>query len=169
MNNTLTLKHIPIMFKNFRGAADEFNAEGNRNFAAVIEDPTMAEALREEGWNIKEFTPKDSEDIIYYLPVKVSYKVMAPEIVAFAGKVKTVYTEDIVGLLDGASIKEASLTVTAYHWNMGKKSGVSAYLKKMLLVLEVDELDEMLAEMEAPEEPVGIPNLPDDDDLPFDT
>ena len=61
-----------IIFRNFSGAATQYNREGERNFSLVIEDENVANALIEEGWNVKIKAPREEGDIPFmHLPIKV--------------------------------------------------------------------------------------------------
>ena len=139
----IVMEEAKIIFRNFEGRADEYNREGSRNFAVVIEDTLLVDKLRRDGWNVREYQRNEEDDILYYLPVAVSYKVAPPKIYSVIHGKRTSLNECMVGELDHAEIRSVDLTIRPYKWKIdnksGVKEGVKAYLKTMYAVLEEDE------------------------------
>ena len=78
--NVLQINNARICFRNFRGEETMYNAKGNRNFALIIPDEEMAEALKNDvnqygaGWNVKIKAPREEgESPFMYLPIKIKY------------------------------------------------------------------------------------------------
>lgn len=129
-----------IAHRNFAGRVDQFNKSGNRTFSLVISDPDQAEALKEEGWYIKQFKQYDEDRIPeHFLPVTVSYKSYPPKIyVVTKGNVRLM-REDEIANIDDFEIANIDVTIRPYCWEVGDKSGVRAYLKTMYITLAEDD------------------------------
>ena len=85
--NYLTFENAKLIFKNFKGEKTQFNREGNRNFCVVIENAEDAEALKNDGWNVKQLSSKDDEeDVLYYLPVAVAFDPYPPRVELIGGR-----------------------------------------------------------------------------------
>lgn len=103
-----------IVFKNFAGAARQFNHEGDRNFCVFIDDPEAAERMREDGWNVKIRAPREEgEEPRNYIKVNVSYRYQTPDITVISGRNKIAYSEDMISALDQADIMSCDLTIQA--------------------------------------------------------
>lgn len=139
IRNNLELENTQIIFKNFSGRRDDFNAEGNRHFSIVITDRSLVEELIESGYNVKRFKETDeNNNPDYYLQVKVKFGDYSPTIKMITGVAKVNLNEDTVCNLDNADIAYADLIITPYHWERQGRTGTSAYLKTGYFVLEED-------------------------------
>lgn len=138
----ISIEDAHIMFKNFVGEKSKFNAAGDRNFCVEI-DPNEVDRLHEDGWNIKVLKPRDEdEEPIYYLQCKLKYGGFKdPEVymISKGRPGKTLLDEDTIGLLQHADISNVDLIVRPYNYNINGKTGVTAYVHKMYVTIEVDE------------------------------
>ena len=133
-----------IWARNFTGREDlPYNPAGRRNFCVSL-DPDLARDLREEGWNVK--FPDPDSDRLPYLSVNVSYENYPPQIFKVTSHGKTLLDEDNVGTLDDDEIENVDLIIRPYQWDVGGRSGVKAYVKKMYVTIVEDELDAKYAD-----------------------
>ena len=139
MANTLIMENAKIRFRNFSGRPDEFTREGDRSFALVIDDEDLANKLKEDGWNVRVRMPKnDGEDPWYYLKVKVNFGGFPPKIIEVTSRNRVSLNEETVGILDSAELKSVDVEISPYHWEIGGRSGITAYLKTMYATIEED-------------------------------
>ena len=67
----LQIDDARIIFRNFSGEPSKFNRAGDRNFAVVIPEQDIADALINDGWNVKIKPPREEGDTPFmYLPEK---------------------------------------------------------------------------------------------------
>lgn len=139
MANTLIMENAKIRFRNFSGRPDDFTREGDRSFALVIDDEDLANKLKEDGWNVRMRMPKnDGEDPWYYLKVKVNFGGFPPKIIEVTSRNRVALNEETVGILDSAELKSVDVEISPYHWEIGGRSGITAYLKTMYATIEED-------------------------------
>ena len=171
--NILEINDARIIFRNFRGEADRFNKEGDRNFALVIAGGTlddgkhvteldaedMADALIKDvnrfgaGWNVKIKAPREEGDQPFiYLPVKVKFNGRGPSIYLQSGRNRVKLDEETVEMLDDIDISSVDLDIRPYDDEINGRPFRSAYLQSMLVVQEIDRFAARFAEEEAPEE-----------------
>lgn len=139
----IKIENARIVFRNFAGAPDKYNKMGgNRNFAVVIDDHDYAKKLLDEGWNIKQFRPRDGEEgePDYYLTVKVNFNNYPPHIYLCAGKKKTLLNESTVASLDYAEISSVDISINPnVYENINGRSGISAFVKTMYVTVVEDD------------------------------
>ena len=145
-----------IIYRNFAGAPSKFNREGDRNFAVVIDDEDIAEALTEKGWNVKIKPPREEGDEPFmFLPVKVKFNERGPRVYlqnSLGGRNRVTLDEDTVGILDNVDITNVDLDIRPYDWDVQGKTGRTAYLQSICVTQEVDRFLDRYAEQESPEE-----------------
>lgn len=137
----VVIENARIIKRNFAGREGQYNREGDRNFLVLIDEKT-AEAMQEDGWNIKWLkSNEEGEPDQPILSVSVSYKGRPPTIVMITSRGRTKITEDEVELLDWADISNVDLILNPYEWAVSGKSGIKAYLKSMYVTIVEDALE----------------------------
>lgn len=147
MFNSMDILNAKLIFRNFSGEKNDFNAEGQRNFSVILDEET-ANGLSEAGVNIRTRESSDpDEPPIYTMKVNVSYRKSEPTICLITSKGKKFLHEDRVGELDHVNIENADLTVTFSYWEMRGKSGFSAYLDSLYVTAKQSALEEKYADL----------------------
>lgn len=132
--DAIKLENCKIKFRNFKGTGSMYNKEGDRNFSVIL-DEDIAAQLKEMGYNIK--YNEDREE--YRMQIKVGYKRKAPMVYVVTKKKRTLLTEETIGNLDYAEIKNVDLAFTPSYWQMPNgNSGVTAYLDTMYVTVAED-------------------------------
>lgn len=150
-DNTVIMEGVRIIFRNFAGKEGQFNREGDRNFAVLLDD-SVAQALAQDGWNVKMLNPREDEreeeaTPTPYLPVSVNFKGRPPKVVLITSRGRTNLHEDSVEMLDWADIINVDLIVRPYEWNVNGKTGIKAYLQSMYVTIEEDQLEQKYSEV----------------------
>jgi len=149
-DNTVLMEGVRIIFRNFSGKEGQYNREGDRNFAVLLDDPT-AQAMAEDNWNVKWLRPRDEEEgenPQAYLPVSVNFKGRPPRIVLITSRGRTNLDEGSVEMLDWADILNVDLIVRPYEWTVNEKSGIKAYLQSIYVTIEEDALEIKYSELD---------------------
>jgi hypothetical protein len=142
-DNTVLMEGVRIIFRNFAGKEGQYNREGDRNFAVLLDDQ-VATAMAEDNWNIKWLKPRSEEEgdtPQAYLPISVNFKGRPPRIVLITSRGRTNIDESQVETLDWVDIINVDLIVRPYEWTVNGKSGVKAYLQSIYVTIEEDPLE----------------------------
>lgn len=145
----LQIDDARIVYRNFRGEASKYNREGDRNFALVIPNEEIADALTKEGWNVKVKPPRDEDDQPFmFLPVKIKFNDRGPSVYLVTGDRHNKLDEESIGLLDDIDIASASMDVRPYDWEVNGKTGRAAYLQSLEVIQEIDRFAARFVENE---------------------
>jgi hypothetical protein len=155
----LQIDDARIIFRNFRGEGGKFNKEGDRNFALIIPNEEMAEALQNDvnkfgaGWNVKIKPPReDGDEPFIYLPVKVKFNDRGPIVYLQSGRNRVKLDEETVSMLDEIDIASVDLDIRPYDSEINGKPFRAAYLQSMCVTQDIDRFSSRFAAEEHPEE-----------------
>lgn len=156
----LEINDARIIWKNFSGAGDRFNREGDRNFNLVIPDQETCELLKNDknewgdSWNVKIKPPREDGDIPFmHMAVKVKFNGRGPNVYLVpcskeeyvarlrAGNApkKVPLTEDTIHCLDDIDILSVDMDIRPYDDKLPNGSTFrAAYLSGMCVYQRVD-------------------------------
>ena len=149
----LQIDDARIIYRNFSGAGSKYNREGDRNFAVIIPEKEMADALIAEGWNVKIKPPRDEDDDPFmFLPIKVKFNDRGPNAYLQTGARMNRLDEESIACLDDVDIISVDMDVRPYDWEVNGKAGRTAYLQSIKVIQEIDRFAARYAEEEYPKE-----------------
>lgn len=150
-NNTVLMEGVRIIFRNFTGREDQYNREGSRNFAVLLDD-AIATTMAADDWTVKWLKPREEGDAPQaYLPIALKYdKGRPPRVVLITSRGRTNLDESQVEMLDWVDILNVDLIISPYHWSVNGKTGVKAYLQSLYITIEEDPLEIKYRELEGP-------------------
>lgn len=143
----LTIENARLVFKNLSGKGSEYNKEGDRNFAVVLDDDQAA-ALSADGWSVKTREPREGyEDEGNFNTLRVNVKfsdneIRNPKIYRISNGKMVQLTEKSVGCIDFDEIENVDLTIRPYNWVKANRSGTSAYLEEMYVTIRYNPLQD---------------------------
>ena len=145
-NGNVRMDNAKIVFRNFSGMPGKFNRDGDRNFAVVIDDEEIKDALINDeneydmGWNVKIKPPRDDDDTPFmFLTVKLKFNDRGPHVYLKSGDNMVKLDEDSVGCLDNIDILSADLDIRPYDSSVNGKPFRAAYLQSMRVVQNVTD------------------------------
>ena len=141
-NKNVILEDAKLLFRNFTGAAKDFNTEGDRNFCILLDEKDAA-TLRDLGWNIKDLKQKDEgAPIESYVEVAVEYrKGRPPRAVMINSKGRIDLGADEIGIFDAIDMDGVDVIINPYPWKVNENRGIKAYLKSIFVTINEDALD----------------------------
>lgn len=118
-----------------------------------LEIVTIADALKAVGWSLKERPSNfDEESLFITMGVKVKFNDRGPNVFLETGRKHVQLSEDTIGMIDDIDILSIDMDIRPYTWEVGGKTGRSAYLQTMHVIQEVDRITARFASEESPEE-----------------
>lgn len=139
--STVVLEDVQLIFRNFSGSPTPYAKKGGDRTFAVLLDDDVAEAMVNDGWNVKRLRPRDEGDIGQaYINVSVRYGVRNPRVVMLTDWGQTELVEDTIDTLDWADILSADLVIRPYEWEVDGRNGVKAYLQSLFVRIDEDPL-----------------------------
>ena len=138
-NGQLEMNGVNIVFRNFSGAGDQYNREGDRNFCVVIDDESIYQELVSAGWNVRRKDSMDGDPFMY-MKVKVKFKDgRGPSVYLKTGDHMRKLSEDTVDIIDAVDIENVDLDIRPYDWQLKDgSSGRAACLTAMCVTQRVD-------------------------------
>lgn len=143
----LMLENVKITYRNFAGAAGEYNPAGVRSFAVILEDLEQAQAIEALGWKVKYPKPREDGEPARYpatMPVTLKYhpKLAPPRVVMLTSRGQTKMDEDAVDILDFMSIKKCDMFLRPFHWKLKTGGeGVKNMCASIYITIEEDALE----------------------------
>jgi len=139
---SFTVENADIIYRNFSGLKTKFNAEGQRNFCVVL-DEKVADQMKADGWNVRTREPREEgDDTLNYIQVKVNFdSARPPRVILVSSAGQTPLNVETISTLDYVDIATVDVQAVAYSWELRGETGITAYLKKLYVVIEEDELD----------------------------
>lgn len=149
----LRIEEARIAFRNFRGIGNQFNREGDRNFAVVIPDQETADILMDNGWNVKIKPAREEGDTPFmFLTVKIKFNSRGPRCYVVSNGNQVKLREENVGMIDTMDIDKVDMIIRPYDWEMRGSTGRTAYLEDIEVLQRVDYFAARYAGEEFPEE-----------------
>jgi len=165
-DRTVLIDDAHIMFRNFSGNPDKFNAQGGKRYFHVLLNPEMAQALEAQGYNVKYLKARDEGDIPQaHLKVMVNIDSnQPPKLHIVTSKGRRQLEPSMLPMLDWADFGRVDLIWNKYErdWPDGRKT-VTAYLQTFFGIVKEDELEQRYAdvpEIEARQD--GVPEIQQD-------
>ena len=105
----------------------------------IIPDQEQADALINEGWNVKIKPPRDEDDSPFmYLPVKIKFNDRGPNCYLATGTRINRLDEESICCLDDVDILSVDMDLRPYDWEVNGKTGRTAYLQSIKVTQEID-------------------------------
>ena len=147
--NNINIEGAIVIWKNFSGERDKFNP-GKRGFSVVIDDAVMADELRQEGWNVKDRPLQEGADPSeqeWTLPVKLNMN-RYTQVWLIVGNHKTLLDENTVAQLDVVDFVNCDISIRPYEWEMGGRTGITAYVDSMYVTIRENKFAEKYADLD---------------------
>lgn len=129
-----------IIWRNFSGRQTAYNRKGDKNFTLVIPTEDMAEALKNEGYNVKIKPPREEGDVPFmYMRVKINFNDRGPNVYLKSGEEIGQLNEESACVLDDISISRVDMDIIPYDWETNGKKGRTAYLQSIKVTQDISD------------------------------
>ena len=119
-------------------------------YIMVQDSNEMAEELRNEGWNVKNRPLQEGADTSeqeWTLPVKLNMN-RYTQVWLIVGNHKTLLDENTVAQLDVVDIVNCDISIRPYEWEMGGRTGITAYVDSMYVTIRENKFAEKYADLD---------------------
>lgn len=167
MASIVTIQNTELVLKNFSGEKGRyFNTSGNPEFACIL-PAELAQMMKDDGWNVKQFKPKpeDEGEPDFFIKVKIGVNGRPPRMVMINSAGRLDIDVDGCQVFDYVRAKNVDLTLSPYEYEFQGNSGISAYLNSLFVTVEEDELDRKYANI--PEAGSGSGYVMPEEEPPF--
>ena len=139
-NGILQIDGARIVFRNFAGAQSKFNAKGDRNFAVVIPNQEIADALTDAGWTVKVKPPREEGDEPFmFMKVKLQFNDRGPIAYLKTGNNLVRLDEESIECLDNVEIACVDMDLRPYNWEVNGKTGRTAWLHSIRVTQAIQD------------------------------
>ena len=144
-NGVLQIDDARIVFRNFAGAATKYNRQGDRNFAVVIDDIEISDALLNDKnqygvpWNVRKRETEGDDMPFITLGVKVKFNDRGPNVHLISGNNDILLDEESIACLDNVDISRVDLDIRPYDDVVSGKPFRAAYLLSMRVFQNVTD------------------------------
>lgn len=153
-NKIIEIENATIRWTNFSGRPDKFNVNGGKRYFTLFLTPELEQIFLEEGYNVRYLENDENMERQPIVQCTLKYGEISPNIYMVTSKRKTLMEESNVGLLDNCEIANVDLIIRPYNWEVGSKTGVSAYVKTMYCTIVEDSF---ASKYDFEDEPVEMP------------
>lgn len=150
MAEKIKIENARIIFRNFGGSPTPWNKKGGqRDFHVVLDNYEGLQQLIDMGFAVKTLKKRNEEDPdVPILKVKLNFRynddgseLLSPHIYMINNGKKVLITPQTASILDSAEIAFSDIYIRPYRSTVSGVDYVTAYLDKMYINIEVDELE----------------------------
>ena len=145
VNGDLSVENAVIIWTNFAGKPTKFVQNGGKRTFALVLTETVADELKNEGWNVKKREGREEgDDPLYFTEIAVNLEGRFPPkimlLTEFHGvKSGNALNEHSIGQLDVIDIETVDMIIHPYEHNFSSVSKIKGYLKAIYITQAKDE------------------------------
>ena len=140
VNGDLSVENAVIIWTNFSGGPTKYNSVGGKRTFTLVLSEEIADALKDEGWNIKFREPKDpDDDPLIYTEIVVNMESAYPPTVVlyseFRGRKKAnPLDSESIARLDSINIDNVDLIIHPYEHGRTSAFRVKGYARAIHVI-----------------------------------
>lgn len=163
----VTFENAAIIYRNFEGREGKFNKEGDQNFALLLPEEFVDEAIN-EGWNVKRQRSYEDREGgertgAPYVAVHIGFKIRPPRMVMITetSRSRTILDQETCFAVDFADIEFVDVTIAPVPYDINGRKGIKIWLRTIYVMIREDYLDLKYADWDTPKELTSGPATPD--------